>query len=107
MEKPGLQYERTLLSWWRTLLSSIVIVAAICRIGLLSSNALLVVIAVFLLISTMLFSLFTSIELSRNIKGTSASSYGPFIIQKQGLSVVLVFAALFFALNICLRFIPS
>lgn len=105
MEKPGLQYERTLLSWWRTLLSMVVIVAAIGRVGLLSSNPLLVVISVFLLFSSVALSLMTSIELSRNIKGTPSFIYGPFITQKQGLSGVLIFAALFYALNISLRFI--
>jgi uncharacterized membrane protein YidH (DUF202 family) len=103
MEKPGLQYERTLLSWWRTLLSMIVIVAAIGRIGLLSSNSILVITAALLLSSSILLSLFTTIDLWRNIKGIPSLVYGPFIIQKRCLSGVLVFAALFYAVTICLR----
>lgn len=107
MNKLGLQYERTLLSWWRTLLSMVVVVAAIGRIGLLSSNVILVIIAVLLLSSSIVLSFITTFDLSRNIKGTPSYKYGPFIIQKRCLSGVLIVSALFYAVIICLRLISK
>ncbi len=100
MEKPGLQYERTLLSWWRTLLAMVVSVAAISRVGLKSSNHFLVIVAVVLLFIMVIVTLITSIELTRNIKGKPSSTYGPLVLPKRGLSAVLVFGALFYALYI-------
>ena len=103
MEKPALQYERTLLSWWRTILSTVIVVAAISRIGMRSSNQWMVMTGFILLFFSIFFSLFQTIELSRNIKGNKSIVYGPYDIPKKWLSLVLVTAALFYALSILFR----
>ncbi|CAG9297603.1 DUF202 domain-containing protein [Celerinatantimonas diazotrophica] len=96
METPGLQYERTLLSWWRTLLSTVVIVAAISRVGLVSSNVFLVISAIALLFGTVFMSIMTTIELSRNIKNSMSLIYGPFAFNKKILSSILILSAVFY-----------
>jgi len=96
---PGLQPERTSLSWYRTLFLIVGVSMLFLRLGFVNNDLILIAGSIILLLCNIGACIYAYKRNMFDLKSTVLTSYGSVIVKKM-ICFAVVFSALVFALSI-------
>lgn len=105
-DDPGLQPERTSLSWYRTLFLIVGVSMLFLRLGLVKDDLILIAGSVMLLLSNIGICVYAYQRNLVDINNAKLTSYGSVIV-KQIICFAIIFSALIFGFSILVNLISK
>jgi len=96
---PGLQPERTSLSWYRTLFLILGVSMLFLRLGLVKDNLILIAASIVLLLSNLGICFYAYQRNLMDINNVGLTSYGSVVVKKL-ICFAIIFSAIAFVLSI-------
>lgn len=98
-DDPGLQPERTSLSWYRTLFLILGVSMLFLRLGLVKDNLILIAASIVLLLSNLGICFYAYQRNLMDINSVGLTSYGSVVVKKL-ICFAIIFSAIAFVLSI-------